>query len=184
MSLASFALGDWRTELWALDRVDAKSRRRKERLPEERPVGSSRLCVPSDPHSRPAWVGPLSLRGQFEQNERSSAASRTRSCQQRMSTGPAPEDLPVDPGQLPPWGQIELPAPPPFTLRNALKLIGPGAIALGVSIGSGEGLLGPAVTAKYGAALLWVASASILLQMILNQEMIRYTVATGEPIFT
>jgi hypothetical protein len=101
-----------------------------------------------------------------------------------MSTERTPETTPVDPGQLPAWGQAELPAPPPFTIRNALKLIGPGAIALGVSIGSGEWLLGPAVTAKYGAALLWVASASILLQMILNQEMIRYTVATGEPIFT
>lgn len=90
----------------------------------------------------------------------------------------------ADPGQLPAWGIGELPAPPPFSWKNAIKLIGPAAIALGTSIGSGEWLLGPAVTAKYGAALLWVATLSILLQMILNQEMIRYTLATGEPIFT
>jgi Mn2+/Fe2+ NRAMP family transporter len=87
-------------------------------------------------------------------------------------------------GCLPEWPTAELPAPPPFRVRNALRLIGPGAIALGVSIGSGEWLLGPAVTAKYGAALLWVATVSILLQVILNQEMLRYTLATGEPIFT
>lgn len=101
-----------------------------------------------------------------------------------MATEPPKESSQPDPGQLPAWGQADLPAPPPFSLKNALGLVGPGAIALGVSIGSGEWLLGPAVTAKYGAALLWVASASILLQVILNQEMLRYTVATGEPIFT
>ena len=90
----------------------------------------------------------------------------------------------IDPGALPAWGRSDIPAPPPFTIKNALKLIGPAAIALGMSIGSGEWLLGPAVTAKYGAALLWVATVSIILQTILNQEMIRYTLATGEPIFT
>jgi hypothetical protein len=90
----------------------------------------------------------------------------------------------IDPGCLPAWGRAELPEAPPFNLRNAFKLIGPAAIALGTAIGSGEWLLGPAVTAKYGAALLWVATLSILLQVILNQEMMRYTLATGEPIFT
>jgi hypothetical protein len=81
-----------------------------------------------------------------------------------MATGPLKESAQPDPGRLPAWGQADLPAPPPFSLKNALALVGPGAIALGVSIGSGEWLLGPAVTAKYGAALLWVASASILLR--------------------
>jgi hypothetical protein len=89
-----------------------------------------------------------------------------------------------DSGRLPQWGRKDLPAPPPFTFRNAWKLIGAATIALGISIGSGEWLLGPAVTAKYGAALLWVATVSILMQTILNQEMIRYTVVTGEPIIT
>src|SRR5688572_28063607 len=96
---------------------------------------------------------------------------------------PRREEWP-DPGELPAWGEAEIAAPPPFNVKSALKLIGPGAIALGISIGSGEWLLGPAVTAKYGAALLWVATVSILLQVILNQEMVRYTIATGEPIFS
>lgn len=97
------------------------------------------------------------------------------------NSGSAPA---TDPGCLPAWGEAEIPAPPPYNIRNALRLIGPGAIALGMAIGSGEWLLGPSVTAKYGAALLWVATVSILLQLILNQEIIRYTLATGEPIFT
>jgi hypothetical protein len=101
-----------------------------------------------------------------------------------METRPVAEAPKIDPGQLPAWGEAEIPAPPPFSVINALRLIGPAAIALGTSIGSGEWLLGPAVTAKYGAGLLWVATISILLQVVLNQEMIRYTLATGEPIFT
>lgn len=90
----------------------------------------------------------------------------------------------LNPGKLPNWGNENMPAPPPFTRQNLTKLIGPAAIALGVAIGSGEWLLGPAVTQKYGASLLWVATVSIVTQTILNQEMIRYTLATGEPIFT
>lgn len=101
-----------------------------------------------------------------------------------MATDPRREGPIKDAGLLPPWGVADLPAPPPFNFRNALKLIGPGAIALGISIGSGEWLLGPTVTAKYGAGLLWVATISILIQMIYNTEAIRYTLYTGEPIFT
>jgi hypothetical protein len=85
---------------------------------------------------------------------------------------------------LPAWEQADLPAPPPFSLRSAVLIIGPGAILLGTSIGSGEWLIGPAVTARYGGALLWVATASIILQVIMNMEFVRYTMYTGEPIFT
>ena len=52
----------------------------------------------------------------------------------------------------------------------------------GTSIGSGEWLFGPAVTAQYGAALLWLALLSILLQAFCNLTMMRYTVYCGEPI--
>jgi hypothetical protein len=87
-------------------------------------------------------------------------------------------------GLLPVWGVQALPAPPPFTLRSALKTIGPGVIGLGIAIGSGEWLIGPAVILKYGAALLWITTVSVFLQVILNQEMARYTLYTGEPILT
>lgn len=87
-------------------------------------------------------------------------------------------------GLLPDWGVAGLPAPPPFNLTNALKTVGPGVIGLGIAIGSGEWLIGPAVVLKYGAALLWITTVSVFLQVILNQEMARYTLYTGEPILT
>jgi hypothetical protein len=53
-----------------------------------------------------------------------------------------------------------------------------------VSIGSGEFLLGPAAFARYGLSLLWVTLVAIFLQTIFNTELMRYMLATGEPIFT
>lgn len=90
----------------------------------------------------------------------------------------------VEAGQLPPWEIAELPAPPPYNLKNAVRVAGAGAIILGGAIGSGEWLIGPAVTAQFTAALLWVATISILLQWIFNEECCRYTLYTGEPIMS
>ncbi len=54
----------------------------------------------------------------------------------------------------------------------------------GASIGSGEFLLGPAAFVKYGLSLLWVTAAAAFLQTVFNTELMRYTLATGEPAFT
>ena len=59
-----------------------------------------------------------------------------------------------------------------------------GLILAGSSIGGGEWLLGPAVAAQYGGALLWVATLSILAQFVYNIEASRYALFTGEPIMT
>ncbi|HEV8304576.1 MAG TPA: Nramp family divalent metal transporter [Gemmatimonadales bacterium] len=88
------------------------------------------------------------------------------------------------PAYLPPHGSAELPEPPVYKFSNVMRIIGPGAILLGLSIGSGEWLLGPATTVKWGLALLWVTTVSVVLQVILNTEMARYTLYTGEPIVT
>src|SRR5947207_15339814 len=90
----------------------------------------------------------------------------------------------VEAGGLPPWGVAELTAPPPYSLKNALRVAGAGAIRLGGAIGSGEWLIGPAVTAQFTASLLWVATISILLQWVFNEECCRYTLYTGEPILS
>ncbi len=85
---------------------------------------------------------------------------------------------------LPSWGTANLPEPPPPTLGNARRVIGSGAILLAFSVGAGEWLLGPAAVARYGATILWIATVSVALQALLNTEMARYTLYTGEPIFT
>ncbi len=91
----------------------------------------------------------------------------------------------VDGGTLPDWEVAELPAPPRYKLSLAFAgILGPGIIALGASIGSGEWLLGPAITAQYGGTLLWIATIAIVLQSILNTEAIRYTLYTGEPMLS
>lgn len=83
-----------------------------------------------------------------------------------------------------PWSVADLPPSLPLRGLNVLGAVGPGIIILGVSIGSGEWLLGPAAFVKYGLALLWVTTVAIVLQTIFNTEVIRYTLYTGEPIFT
>jgi hypothetical protein len=65
-----------------------------------------------------------------------------------------------------------------------LRAVGPGVIALGVSIGSGEFLLGPAAFVQHGFSLLWVVLIAITFQTIFNTEVMRYTLATGEPVFS
>lgn len=83
-----------------------------------------------------------------------------------------------------PWRIAELPPAPTPRGFGWFSALGPGVIALGVSIGSGEFLLGPAAFVKYGLSLLWVVGVAALLQTLLNVELMRYTMATGEPIFT
>ncbi|MGI9065891.1 MAG: Nramp family divalent metal transporter [Pyrinomonadaceae bacterium] len=85
---------------------------------------------------------------------------------------------------LDPWRTAELPPAPRPRGLGWFSAIGPGVIVLGASIGSGEFLLGPAAFVKYGLSLLWIVGVAALLQTLLNVELMRYTMATGEPIFT
>jgi hypothetical protein len=87
-------------------------------------------------------------------------------------------------GCLPPWRVEELPAPLPFSGRNALRTIGPGAILLVGAIGMGEWVAGPMFAVQYGRSILWIATVAFVLQSLLNLEAIRYTLYTGEPIIT
>jgi hypothetical protein len=86
--------------------------------------------------------------------------------------------------EMPAWTRAELPDAPRFTWRNWVGLLGPGLLMGGASIGGGEWLLGPSVTARYGAGLLWLATLSIVFQVFYNLEVSRYALYTGEPIFT
>eukprot|EP00913_Durusdinium_trenchii_P035304 g33034.t1 len=85
---------------------------------------------------------------------------------------------------MPRWDVGELIDAPRFKLKNWAMMLGPGLVMGGAAIGGGEWLTGPMVTAKYGGGLLWLATLSILGQVIYNIEISRYTLYTGEPIFT
>ncbi|MEX0703138.1 MAG: Nramp family divalent metal transporter [Planctomycetales bacterium] len=85
---------------------------------------------------------------------------------------------------MPPWNRGELIDAPRFTWKNWFALLGPGLLMGGAAIGGGEWLLGPVVTARYGGALMWIATLSILGQVVYNVEISRYALYTGEPIFT
>jgi hypothetical protein len=93
----------------------------------------------------------------------------------------APAEVPH--GALPPWEVDELPAPPPFSVRNVMRVIGPGAVLAATSIGGGEWLVGPAMAVRYTSSVFLIATLAIGLQMVFNLEAIRYTLYTGEPIY-
>ena len=85
---------------------------------------------------------------------------------------------------LPTWEVAELPEPKPLGLRNLTGFIGPGIVMCGIQIGGCEWLFGPAITAKYGGGLMWIATVAILCQVFYNVECGRYALYTGEPVFT
>ncbi len=59
-------------------------------------------------------------------------------------------------------------------------MLGPGIILVGLSIGSGEFVLWPRLTAEYGFAVFWACWIGCTIQFFLNMEIERYTLATGE----
>ena len=108
-----------------------------------------------------------------------------------MTTAGRPETPPLTPRHAPesgsgldPWKSAELPMPPMPRGVQWLGVVGPGVIVLGLSIGSGEFLLGPAAFVRHGMSLLWATLVAILFQTMFNLELMRYTMATGEPVFT
>lgn len=64
------------------------------------------------------------------------------------------------------------------------KMTGPGALMVGVAIGSGELILWPWITAKFGAQMVWAAALGVFLQLWINIEIGRWAIATGESAVT
>jgi hypothetical protein len=71
--------------------------------------------------------------------------------------------------------------PQPVSLR---RMLGPGIILVGLSIGSGEFVLWPRLTSEWGFALFWACWIGVTIQFFLNMEIGRYTLATGESAVT
>jgi len=62
-------------------------------------------------------------------------------------------------------------------------IVGPSAIMLGASLGSGETLFWPVLTAQFGWAVFWAFVVGVFTQFVINTELQRWTLATGESIF-
>ena len=100
-----------------------------------------------------------------------------------MSTSTTSEAANSPRSTVAPWQVGQLIPPPRFGWRQLAQLIGPGVVVAGSAIGAGEWLFGPAVTAQYGGTFLWLATLSIVLQVVYNLEVMRYALYCGEPIF-
>lgn len=68
----------------------------------------------------------------------------------------------------------------PEEKRSLTQFVGPAVLAIGLGIGSGEFVLWPFLTSKYGYGILWAALLGVLFQVILNTEIQRYTTVTGK----
>jgi len=64
------------------------------------------------------------------------------------------------------------------------QMAGPGAILVGLSIGAGEIIIWPRLVAEFGPDMIWAAILGVFLQMWINLEVGRWTIATGETVFT
>ena len=62
-------------------------------------------------------------------------------------------------------------------------LVGPSAVMLGASLGSGETLFWPGLVVDSDWGLYWVFWVTVLTQFFINTELQRWTLATGESIF-
>jgi hypothetical protein len=80
---------------------------------------------------------------------------------------------------LPPIGSQDLPEPVPLN-----KLVGASVVILATALGSGEFIIWPYITTQIGIAFLWLAAVGFFMQFILNMEIERYTLATGETAVT
>lgn len=62
-------------------------------------------------------------------------------------------------------------------------IVGPSAIMLGASLGSGETIFWPVLVAQNGWAYYWAFWIGVLTQFFINTEIQRWAIATGESIF-
>jgi hypothetical protein len=76
------------------------------------------------------------------------------------------------------------PADLPEKKAGFWQLAGPGAILVGLAIGAGEIMLWPWMIDKFGPGIAWAAFLGVFIQFWINLEIARYTVVTGETVYT
>ncbi|MFB6234539.1 MAG: Nramp family divalent metal transporter [Halopenitus sp.] len=94
-----------------------------------------------------------------------------------LETAPETDDYPETDGSGP-FRIAELPKVPKVS-----HIVGPSAIMLGASLGSGETMFWPTLIAQSGWGLYWAFWVGVITQFFINTELQRWTIATGESIF-
>jgi hypothetical protein len=94
-----------------------------------------------------------------------------------LETAPETAEQPKT-GRLGQFKLTDLPKVPKVS-----HIVGPSAIMLGASLGSGETMFWPTIIADYGWALYWAFWIGVITQFFINTELQRWTIATGESIF-
>src|SRR5687767_9368698 len=70
--------------------------------------------------------------------------------------------------------------PPPLTLGRAVRRIGPGMVLAASIVGSGELIATTTLGAQVGFAALWIVLVSCAIKPVVQGELGRYTIATGQ----
>ena len=94
-----------------------------------------------------------------------------------LETAPAATSHP-DTGDDGMFKELDLPKVPKLKY-----VVGPSAIMLGASLGSGETLFWPTLVARFGWALFGLFLVAAFVHFVVNTEIQRWTLATGESIF-
>ena len=96
-----------------------------------------------------------------------------------VAAADAQEGWNIPSGVLPPIGSRDLPEPVPLR-----KLFGASVVILATATGSGEFVIWPYITTQIGIAFLWLGIVGFFVQYVMNMEIERYTLATGETAVT
>jgi len=72
---------------------------------------------------------------------------------------------------------------PPTRFWEVLRQLGPGMILTGSIVGSGELIATPTLAARVGFAALWLIVVSCVIKVVIQEELGRYTILTGETTF-
>jgi Mn2+/Fe2+ NRAMP family transporter len=96
-----------------------------------------------------------------------------------VATADAQEGWNIPSRVLPAIGSQDLPEPIPVR-----KLLGASVVILATALGSGEFIIWPYITTQIGISFLWLAALGFFLQFVINMEIERYTLATGETAVT
>src|SRR5687768_11485439 len=97
-----------------------------------------------------------------------------------------PPSAPLDyaPPDVPPALEPHRIADMPERTLPFWKLTGPSAVLVGLAIGGGELVIWPRMTAQHGASMVWAAALGVIFQLLINIEVGRWAISTGESMYT